>query len=160
AWETINGYLETLRLLQPRAFLLENVHGMAYKVHREALDFILTAADEAGYVCHWQVVNAADYGVPQIRERFILVGVRGGQFELPSPTHVKPEKADLSSPNRTSWRTAGEVLADLDTDENADDQGHHAGGQYHDLLCQIPPGDNYLYFTEKRGHPNPVFKWR
>ena len=29
-----------------------------------------------------------------------------------------------------------------------------------ELLLQIPPGDNYLYFTEKRGHPNPIFKWK
>src|SRR5262245_6419397 len=33
AWETMSGYLETLRLLEPRAFLLENVPGLAYKVH-------------------------------------------------------------------------------------------------------------------------------
>ena len=39
-----------------------------------------------------------------------------------------------------------------------DDAGHFAGGQHHDLLRQIPPGDNYLFFTEKRGHPEPIFK--
>lgn len=58
------------------------------------------------------------------------------------------------------WVTAGEVLADLDTEENANDAGHFAGGQHHDLLRQVPPGDNYLFFTEKRGHPDPKFKWR
>jgi DNA (cytosine-5)-methyltransferase 1 len=58
------------------------------------------------------------------------------------------------------WVTTGEVLSDLDTTANADDTGHYAGGQYHELLAQIPPGDNYLYFTEKRGHPNPIWKWR
>jgi len=58
------------------------------------------------------------------------------------------------------WRTAGEFINDLDTEENADDTGHFAGGQYHDLLEQIPPGDNYLFFTKKRGYPNPIFGWR
>jgi DNA (cytosine-5)-methyltransferase 1 len=160
AWETINGYLDTLRLLTPRAFVLENVAGLAYKVHREALDLILEAAVEAGYRCEWRVVNAADYGVPQIRERFILVGVREGAFEFPAPTHAKSPGESLLDAPLQDWRTAGEVLQDLDTEENADDTGHFAGGQYHDLLRQIPPGDNYLYFTEKRGHPEPVFRWR
>lgn len=61
---------------------------------------------------------------------------------------------------RKPWVTAGEAIGDLDTDANADDAGPFAGGKYHDLLCEIPPGDNYLYFTAKRGHPNPRFVWR
>jgi DNA (cytosine-5)-methyltransferase 1 len=76
AWETINGYLDTLRVLEPKAFILENVAGLAYKVHSEALELILSEAEKAGYDCTWRIVNAADYGVPQIRERFVLVGVR------------------------------------------------------------------------------------
>jgi DNA (cytosine-5)-methyltransferase 1 len=51
-------------------------------------------------------------------------------------------------------------LADLDTEAAADDSGHHAGGRYNELLKEIPPGDNYLYFTKERRHPKPVFKWR
>jgi DNA (cytosine-5)-methyltransferase 1 len=160
AWETINGYLDTLRLLEPRAFLLENVAGLAYKVHREALDLILRDAEEAGYRCTWRVVNAADHGVPQIRERLILVGVRDGVFTFPAPTHAKIPSEHSLNADLPGWRTAGEVLSDLDSEENADDTGHFAGGQFHHLLRQVPPGDNYLYFTEKRGHPEPVFKWR
>jgi DNA (cytosine-5)-methyltransferase 1 len=160
AWETLNGYLETLRFLKPRAFVLENVAGLAYKVHREALELLLSEAEEAGYTCTWRIVNAANYGVPQIRERFLLVGVRGGSFEFPPPTHAKSPGSDLLNAPLPPWRTAGGAIGDLDTDENADDTGHFAGGQFHDLLRQIPPGDNYLYFTEKRGHPEPRFKWR
>jgi DNA (cytosine-5)-methyltransferase 1 len=52
------------------------------------------------------------------------------------------------------------VLRDLDTEENADDSGHFAGGQAHELLRGIPPGDNYLFYTKERGHPEPCFKWR
>jgi DNA (cytosine-5)-methyltransferase 1 len=158
AWETLNGYLDTLRLVQPRAFLLENVAGLAYKVHQDALDYLLARAHSAGYACSWKVVNAADYGVPQIRERFFLVGVRGPEFVFPESSHAR--ETDGSAKARGAWRTAGEALRDLDTDANADDSGHFAGGQYHDLLKEIPPGQNYLYFTEKRGHPNPRFKWR
>ncbi len=56
--------------------------------------------------------------------------------------------------------TAREALSDLDTPQNASDEGHFAGGQFNNLLKLIPPGDNYLYFTEKRGHPDPKFRWR
>jgi DNA (cytosine-5)-methyltransferase 1 len=160
AWETINGYLDTLRFLNPKAFIFENVAGFAYKVHREALELIVTEAERAGYSCTWRIINAADYGVPQIRERFVLVGTRDGHFQFPPPTHAKEPGRDLLSTRLEPWRTAGEAIGDLDTDDNADDTGHFAGGRFHDLLCQIPPGDNYLYFTEKRGHPRPRFKWR
>jgi DNA (cytosine-5)-methyltransferase 1 len=158
--ETIEAYLRVLEALKPQAFILENVAGLTYKVHESALDEILTRATEAGYELSHQVVNAADYGVPQMRERFFVVGMLGRQFEFPPATHTKSPGSDLLSAALPSWTTAGEVLHDLDTDENADDTGHFAGGKHHDLLRQIPPGDNYLYFTEKRGHPDPQFKWR
>jgi DNA (cytosine-5)-methyltransferase 1 len=157
---TLSGYLKVLRLVQPTAFLLENVHGFGYKVHSEALAFLESMAHKLGYTTNWAILNAANYGVPQIRERFFMIGSRKGRVEMPTPTHAKQPEATLLSDALRPWVTAGEVLADLDTEENADDTGHFAGGQYHDLLTQIPPGDNYLFFTEQRGHPDPVWKWR
>ena len=157
---TVNGYLSVLAALKPQAFLFENVHGFAYKVHKEAFNHVLDTAERLGYSCTWEVVNAADYGVPQIRKRFILVGTRSTKkFKFPKPTHCDPKKLDSKEKLRP-WRNAGDVLIDIDTDEKASDEGHFAGGKHHDLLCQVPPGDNYLYFTEKRGHPNPKFIWR
>jgi DNA (cytosine-5)-methyltransferase 1 len=160
--ETLRGYLNVLRLLQPRAFLLENVAGMAYKVHREALDLIEKTAADLGYSHVGKVVNAANYGVPQIRERFFMVGLRHGTFRFPPHTHALEDTLVCLSGNGClpCWRTAGEVIGTLDTEANADDTGHYAGGKYHDLLEKIPPGDNYLFFTKERGHPCPVFKWR
>jgi DNA (cytosine-5)-methyltransferase 1 len=160
--ETMAGYLKVLGILRPRAFLLENVAGLAYKVHREALQLIQTTAERLGYRCAGRVVNAANYGVPQIRERFLLVGVREGTFRFPPPTHARADKETLFSHNDglPRWRTAGEAIGDLDTEENADDSGHFAGGKHHETLKLIPPGDNYLFFTKERGHPAPRFKWR
>lgn len=158
--ETLTGYLNVLDILKPKAFLLENVHGMAYSVHKGALDLLRKESAEAGYKASMAVLNAADYGVPQIRRRFFLVGLRDREFEFPAPTHVDKAKTDLFSSSLPAWRTAGEAIGDLDTEENADDTGHFAGGQYHELLRQIPPGQNYLFFTKERGHPNPVFRWR
>lgn len=102
---TITGYLETLRWLRPRAFLLENVAGMAFNVHRETLDHIVRTAEGLGYRCTHRVLNAADYGIPQIRQRFILIGTLDAEFEWPTQTH-----ADHSNDQPSllpAWRTAG-----------------------------------------------------
>jgi DNA (cytosine-5)-methyltransferase 1 len=158
--ETITAYLRVLDALRPRAFILENVAGLAYKVHQSALDMILRTAEDLGYNITSKVINAADYGVPQIRERFFVVGMLERSFEFPEPTHAKEPGIDLLTGKLEPWVPAGAVLSDLDTEENADDTGHFAGGKYNHLLAEIPPGDNYLYFTEKRGHPDPKFVWR
>jgi DNA (cytosine-5)-methyltransferase 1 len=158
--ETINAYLTVLAAVRPRAFLLENVAGLAYKVHESALELILGTAEGLGYTISSKVINAADYGVPQMRERFFVVGMLDDAFRFPEPTHAKEPESSTESVHRLPWVTAGEAIGDLDTEENADDTGHFAGGKYHDLLEEIPPGDNYLYLTAKRGHPNPQFEWR
>lgn len=154
-WETINGYLRILDWVRPRAFILENVKGLAYKVHADALNTIIARAEKLGYKVTTGVLNSADFGVPQIRERCFVIGFLDGKVDLPKPTHSKNPKFGL-----LPWVTAGEVLTDLDTEKNASDEGHFAGGQHHNLLRQVPPGDNYLFFTEKRGHPEPRFQWR
>lgn len=157
AKETVGGYLRILEDARPRAFILENVRGLAYGVHREALEHILDTAKRLGYKTNWQIVNAADYGVPQIRERCLVLGALDGEVMPAVPTHAKAP--DLASP-LPRWVTAGDVLRDLDTLENANEEGHFAGGKHHPQLREIPPGDNYLFFTEERGHPAPLFKWR
>lgn len=157
--ETLRGYLDVLAHLRPRAFLLENVAGMAFGVHRDALDTVFAEAENLGYTVDWQVLNAADFGVPQIRQRLFVVGLREGAFDWPTATHAK-EPDDTGPDALKPWVTAGESIGDLDTEANADDTGHFAGGKHHDLLLEIPPGQNYLYFTAKRGHPDPQFEWR
>jgi len=158
AAETIGGYLRVLEDVRPRVFLLENVRGLAYGIHREALEHILATATSLGYYTSWQVVNAADFGAPQIRERCIVTGSLSGKVPFPQPTHSKEGRDDLLGLER--WVTAGQVLLDLDTEENANDEGHFAGGHVHELLRGVPPGENYLFYTKERGHPSPVFKWR
>jgi len=160
AVETIGHYLRLLTELRPKAFLLENVKGFAYSVHRPALELVLSTARQLGYHCTWTVLNAADFGVPQIRERCFVVGSRVGAFVFPGPTHARNPAENLLSAGLAQWVSAGEAIGDLDSEENAGDVGHVAGGRYHDLLKLIPPGDNYLYFTAHRGHPDPVFRWR
>ena len=153
--ETFDAFFRTLRVLRPRAFLLENVKGLTYKVHAEALDELLRESKNLGFKVWYEVLNAADYGVPQIRERCFVVGLREGEFMFPSPSHSKSGLGGLPL-----WRTAGEVLDELDTPETWGDEGHKAGGRHRKLLELVPPGRNYLHFTAERGHPDPIFRWR
>jgi DNA (cytosine-5)-methyltransferase 1 len=156
---TISNYFRALEELSPKVFFFENVHGFVYKPHKEALEMLESEAERLGYEVTYRVVNAANYGIPQTRERFICVGVKKGNkpFVFPEETHKDPSKLNGSS--HQSWVTAGDVLSDIDFDL-PEDENMQAGSKHKHLLKEVPPGDNYLCFTEERGHPTPKFKWR
>jgi DNA (cytosine-5)-methyltransferase 1 len=70
-------FLEYIRILkdkQPLFFLVENVSGMLHKKHQVALNNIIAAFEEAGYVVSLKLLNAMFYNVPQDRKRVILIG--------------------------------------------------------------------------------------
>jgi DNA (cytosine-5)-methyltransferase 1 len=154
---SFRAVVAAIRIARPLAFVIENVKGLTYRGHREALEAIVNEAEGLGYSVNWTVVNAANYGVPQLRERCFVVGLLGSEpFNFPAATHAKePEETGIAS-----WVTAGDVLNDIDTEEAAEKWGHTAGGRFKHLLEELPPGENYLYFTAERGYPNPQFKWR
>jgi DNA (cytosine-5)-methyltransferase 1 len=79
-----------LRKIKPKAFIVENVNGMAYGANAELLQNQLTRYRSAGYRVAWKVLNAQDYGVAQHRKRVFLVGVRSDSdfsYYFPDPTH-------------------------------------------------------------------------
>lgn len=63
-----------LRAKQPRLFVFENVKGLCNHDGGRTFRTIISTIDELGYDCQWQVVNSKDFGVPQNRERIIIVG--------------------------------------------------------------------------------------
>jgi len=157
---TLLEFFRALKEVRPKVFFFENVFGFVYKPHQEAFDLLIEKSEELNYELTYKVINAANYGVPQIRERFICVGVRkdfGEKFVFPEETHISPEKQKGSS--KKLWITCGDIMNDLDI-ELPEDNDNAAGSKHHDLLKLIPPGENYLYFTAERGYPNPIFKWR
>lgn len=143
-------YVRILKTLQPKGFLFENVYGITGAQKGEAWKEIQTAFKEAGYTIHFRILDAADYGVPQHRERLFIVGIREGNYLFPYPTH------GLDSPDGEPFYTAGEAVEGADISDA--DAG--IGGRYGHLLTGIPPGLNYSFYTEEMGHPNPVFSWR
>jgi DNA (cytosine-5)-methyltransferase 1 len=158
----LEHYVRILDQARPRMFLLENVFALAYaNNNRPWLDFLLEAFDSLGYAVTQQTVLAADYGIPQRRQRLILTGSLDGAPAMPAPTHSGPhERRVWEADGRQPHVTTGEVIGDLvDRDDLAEPE-ESVEGKYGHLLGEIPPGDNYLFYTAKRGHPNPVFGWR
>lgn len=157
----LQAYTRVLAEAKPRSFILENVYALTYnnKASRPAFERLLREIDEAGYTCRWRVLNAADYGVPQLRPRLFIVGAPKGKPtpELPEPTHGGRWERRQTGVGEVPHVTAGEVLAGI---QNTFEPEEVLRGQWSNLLPQIPPGGNYLHFTAERGHPNPLFEWR
>ncbi len=158
----LEDYVRFLGALRPKAYLMENVFGLAYRNQARAFFERLQAGITGhGYSCTYAVLNAADYGVPQNRQRLFVVGARRGRdLGLPAPTHwgeherrVRTLYASVLSPHVT----AREALDGLATEP---EPGESVGGKYGHLLAEIPPGRNYLHYTAHEGHPEPLFEWR
>ncbi len=77
--------LEIVEAIKPRAVMLENVRGLMDEKFRAYRDQIIARLDELGYRSDWRLLNASDFGVPQLRPRFILVGIRKDQGEFTWP---------------------------------------------------------------------------
>lgn len=158
----LDEYVRVLDQARPRAFILENVYGLAYQNHNAAwFERLLAAARWLRYNVAAQVLLAADYGVPQRRQRVFVLGSLDREPDFPTPTHSGPHEArrgfDESLPRHV---TSGEVIGDLVGRDDLYEPEEEVNGRWGHLLPEIPPGDNYLYFTEKRGHPKPLFGWR
>ena len=167
----LDEYVRVLRDARPKAYLMENVYGLAYRNQNEHVFARFQAAvQKAGYTLSWRIVLAADYGVPQLRQRLVCVGVRTDllpddadrwAFDWPALTHSGPHET------RTGWDetlprhvTSGDALRDLLADRNPPEPEEIVDGTYADELRAVPPGENYLYWTAERGHRAPRFKWR
>ena len=150
-------YFRALEILKPKVFFFENVDGFSFKTHDYEFSYLKKKADELGYNISYKIVNCANYGVPQTRKRFICVGTLKGLpvFSFPLETHSDGG----SIPGTKPWVTCGEVIGEFDN-ITEEEKLQRPGAKDYELLKEIPPGDNYLFFTEKRGYPEPKFKWK
>jgi len=109
-------YQELLRVLvdkQPKFFLAENVKGILSLMQGKVFNMIIEDFKQAGYRVKYKVLNAANFGVPQKRERVIILGVRNDinfDLEYPEPSHV--ETIDLLK-DKKKWVSIGEALKDI-----------------------------------------------
>jgi DNA-cytosine methyltransferase len=71
--DCVPDYLLKVRQIMPRITIMENVSGLVGAKNVEYLAWIVTNLEQAGYKVRYKVLNAAEYGVPQLRKRFILI---------------------------------------------------------------------------------------
>lgn len=98
-------YKRILNILQPKAFVFENVSGILSMDKGRLFEKVKSEFEELGYILKSELLDAVNYGVPQHRERVILVGFKGkNNFEYPHPTHGEKLKPYI---------TLAEAIGDL-----------------------------------------------
>jgi DNA (cytosine-5)-methyltransferase 1 len=158
---TLFGYLRVLEEALPEVFLLENVPGIAFSGKSDGVQLIrnrvgaINARQGTNYQVSIACLNAASFGVPQLRHRVFVIGHREGKkFAFPEATHDDISRStDSLEPYRTAWDALG------DLPESNDDHSLRLSGKWAELLPSIPEGSNYLWHTP-RGEGLPLFGWR
>lgn len=132
-------FLEFVDAKKPKAFVAENVKGLLTANKRMAIETIIKdfEAIAPGYVVKPHLYNFADYGVPQFRERVLIVGIRvdtGFDFKHPLPTHGEGRA--------NPYVTAGQALAGaLDVEFN--NEHINCADKTRRMLELIPAGGNF-----------------
>jgi len=131
---------EAIRLVsecQPQAVMLENVRGLLDSVFDTYRSKIISDLKKLGYVAEWRLLNASDFGVPQLRPRVVFVALKKNAaeyFNWPS-THILPPP------------TVGEALFDLMAEN-----GWDGARQWRERACDIAP--TLVGGSKKHGGPD------
>lgn len=132
-------YLEMLRVIKdkkPSFFLAENVKGILSLGKGKVIEIIIEDFASAGYFVKYKLLNAADYGVPQRRERVILIGIRNdleSNIAFPEPTHLNLDsikQPSLFKNNVKPWLSIGDALKDIPEPEAAPEIPNHSYSKY------------------------------
>lgn len=112
-------FYNTIKIKQPKYFIAENVKGILSLGKGEAIKQIVADFESAGYITSVNLVNMADYGVPQTRQRVIIIGQRVDlgkemRFIFPQPTHSKTGEL----PKWVSIKEAIDHFPDPDKENN------------------------------------------
>ncbi len=115
--ELVLTYANVIKAKCPKFIVMENVKGILTRNGGQYLETVLSELRGAGYVVDYRIVNMADYGVPQIRERVIILGNRIGlPVRFPPPDHSENGTNGLPP-----WVSCGPVLMDIA--DRGDDPG-------------------------------------
>lgn len=107
--------IEAIRRVRPRVFVAENVKGLLLGANQTWLHQLLADFNGLGYSVQYQLYKAADYGVPQTRERIMFVGTSNDVDPFVPPT---PERSSKT------WMTAKEAIGDLEPLKRAPEINH------------------------------------
>ena len=135
-------YERILAILQPRAFVFENVTGILSMDKGRLFERVKAAFAALGYDLSYKVLNAVDYGVPQYRERVFLVGFKGkNDFVFPAPTHGEGLKP---------YVTLKDAFCDLPPLKSGESSDRYAGGISNEFLAFVRSAER------EAGGPSPA----
>jgi DNA (cytosine-5)-methyltransferase 1 len=109
--------------IRPRAVMMENVPGLADRGKR-LFNRFLRALEELNYRYTWDILQVANYGVPQNRRRLVLLAGRDVELSLPKPTHHRMGAGGLPT-----WKTLRDVIFDMESPTLLADSRKHGGPQ-------------------------------
>ena len=159
--------MRVIKAKQPKFFLAENVKGLLSLAKGEVLKIILNDFTSIGYKVHAKLINAADYGVPQIRQRVFFIGVRNDvdcSIDFPSPTHSSDGSCGLPK-----WICVGDALSVLPDPDEPNEIPNHDYSKYklrfngyigHRTINPLKPAPTVTARGDDRGgvvvlhHPN------
>lgn len=134
-------YLRIVRLLKPKVWIMENVPELLKSPEFEE---IKKEAKNLGYEICFKVLNAADYGVPQRRQRTFILASKIPGLSHPKPTHINPEEKNLLNQDRLSWTTTKEAFKGLPGKPNG--ENWHIGRNPTEISLKryqaVPEGGN------------------
>ncbi len=107
--------VEAVRKTRPKMFVAENVRGLLFSYNQKSLDRVIKDFSSLGYKVSYKLYHAADYGVPQRRERVLIVGV------LDDAVLFVPPEPDR---NRQKWIASREAIKDLEHSNQDMDFSH------------------------------------
>ena len=107
-------YLSFIAEFQPRFVLFENVAGIRTRHGREIYQAFCVGLVELGYKVRDELLDAADHGIPQHRERVLVVAGRNGEVPpFPAPTHGAPDSPEVRNGLIHPWRTVRDAIAEF-----------------------------------------------
>jgi DNA-methyltransferase (dcm) len=113
---------------QPKFFVAENVKGILSLEHGEVIKMIMNDFNSIGYTSEYRVLNAANYGVPQLRNRVVIVGVRNDidfKYQYPLPTHNANGDNGLKK-----WVSVREAMKDIPDPDQPNSLLNHTYSQF------------------------------
>lgn len=129
-------YKRILQILQPQAFIFENVTGILSMDHGRLFQRVESEFRALGYDVRHDILNAVDFGVPQQRERVILVGMKGeNNYIFPVPTH---------GPGKKPYVTLKDAIGDLPPLKSGESASHYAGVAENEFLRFVRAGAGQL----------------
>ena len=109
-------YKEMLRIVRgknPKWFIAENVSGILSLGEGKVMEMILSDFTSSGYRVVYKLVNMADFGVPQIRKRVIILGTRSDLPESSTLNHPIPTHAKTPSLFHQAWKSSGQAMKEF-----------------------------------------------